>query len=268
MARRTLALLALLVLASALPAAAGEVVYAGLDGYRTVAERTYTDFERNPIPAGFFCPTSPAFTGKVRFRGLPIATTPANALDGADTVFARLDDATFDARGVAETRLQMQALSLVSTEPIKTGCGKYLVYVTLHGEQPISPAHHMRITKDNPLGGYFLAEFRIQYKLTFVPLNAARAQLELVRTSLFVAGSDHRWVMGETTKAASAVRVDTNNDGLPDRDLAGPSNFLAGKKAEAQLARYGAAAVDTKIELINDRELDSTGDDCSWHVVE
>ena len=43
----------------------------------------------------------------------------------------------FDAKGEAATRIQLMALSLVSTKPIETSCGPYDVAVSLAGKQPV-----------------------------------------------------------------------------------------------------------------------------------
>jgi hypothetical protein len=62
------------------------------------------------------------------FKGLPLATGTPGQLWGADTVVERLNDAAFNAEGVAMTGLQFRALSLVSIRPIKTACGTYYAY--------------------------------------------------------------------------------------------------------------------------------------------
>ena len=57
-------------------------------------------------PAGFFCPDSKPFTGKVSLQGEPLATEPAGSLGKIDTIVRRLDDTTFDAKGEGRTRIQ------------------------------------------------------------------------------------------------------------------------------------------------------------------
>jgi hypothetical protein len=56
----------------------------------------------------------------VTLRGVPWAASPAHSLGNTDTVVERLDDAVFDADGMATTRIRLVALSLESIEPICT----------------------------------------------------------------------------------------------------------------------------------------------------
>src|ERR1700709_824174 len=131
-----------MLLAGLSPLAADTVIHRGVDTFTTIADgNTYYDFARNPIPAGFFCKSSAAFTGRMTFKGLPLETGAPGQLHGADTVIERLDDATFDAIGRAVTRIQFRALSLVSIAPIKTSCGAFHVYVTLAGPQRVTTMH-------------------------------------------------------------------------------------------------------------------------------
>ncbi len=260
MLRRSLLLLLGLVLLAPSLLAADPVVFSGVDAFRTVASRTFTDLANDPIPAGFFCPGSAPFAGKIQLKGVPLAVEPANALRGADTLFLRLDDAAFNEEGIAQTRLQMQALSLASVKPIRTSCGAYRVRVTLaEGDQPISPKHHMTIVRESERGGYFLSEFQIRYKLTFVPV-AGGPNLELERTSRFSGGADHKWAFLNEDQGAFAgtVKVDTNGDGKPDTSLAGVSNFAAGRQARQLLGGTGTSSSFQEL---------STGD-CATHGIE
>jgi len=137
--RITLAALVCLLLPGLSPLAAESTIQRGIDIFTTADDgKTSYDFARNPIPAGFFCAASKAFTGRVTFKGLPLATGTPGQLSGADTVIERLDDAVFDAKGAATTRLQFRALSLVSTAPIRTACGAFHVYVSLAGQQRVT----------------------------------------------------------------------------------------------------------------------------------
>jgi hypothetical protein len=107
-------------------AAPSPVIPRGVDTFTTVADgNTFYDFSQNPIPAGFFCKRSAAFTGRIALRGVPLATDVPGSLHGRDTVLERLDDAAFDDSGVAVTRLQFKALSLASITPLKTACGSF-----------------------------------------------------------------------------------------------------------------------------------------------
>src|SRR5262245_64586256 len=101
---------------SSFPLAADPVIQRGIDAFTTTDNgKTYYDFAQNPIPAGFFCNKSAAFTGRIAFKGLPLETAAPGQLRGRDTVIERLDDAVFNAKDTAVTRLQFKALSLVSS---------------------------------------------------------------------------------------------------------------------------------------------------------
>src|SRR3954454_18729508 len=92
-------LVALAVVLLAAPLTAAEtVIHRGIDTFTTTANgTTFYDFSQSPIPAGFFCKSSAAFTGRVTLKGLPLETGAPGQLHGADTVIERLDDAAFGA---------------------------------------------------------------------------------------------------------------------------------------------------------------------------
>jgi hypothetical protein len=71
-------------------------------------------------------------------RGLPIVTGDEGTLGITDTIVQRLDDAPFNKRGVASTRIQVRAMTFESMLPLKTSCGLYKVRLSLSGEQPIT----------------------------------------------------------------------------------------------------------------------------------
>jgi hypothetical protein len=227
---RKLLLFALVVLLST-PTFAAEVDR-GLDLWRTAGNgTTFIDFSANPIPAGFFCHGSSAFTQKVIFEGVPLAADDPATLGGADTVIERMDDARFNRRGVATTRIQVRALSLASVRPIATECGLYTITVALTGEQPTT---QMRIVRVNEEGGYFKAPLALTAKLSFTPLrNAEREILELTRTVTFEVSPKIPWAVAPAghPRERELVRIDTDGDREPDRDLVNDSSFLAGMRA-------------------------------------
>jgi|CXWL01.1.fsa_nt_gi hypothetical protein len=220
----------------------------GLDLWRTAGNgTTFIDFSANPIPAGFFCTGSGAFTGKVAFEGVPLAADPPTALGGADTIIERLDDAAFNRRGVATTRIQVRALSLASVKPISTECGLYAITIALDGEQPTTA---MRIVRANEEGGFFKAPLALTAKLTFTPLiNREREVVELTRTVDFEISPRIPWTVRPADRPRERghelVRVDTDGDRQPDRDLGNDSSFLAGltaQQATRSSAELAAAA--------------------------
>lgn len=217
------------------PLSADSVVQRGVDVFTTAGDgRTFYDFSQNPIPAGFFCERSKVFTGRVEFKGLPLATKVPEALWGADTVIERLDNAAFDDQGVAVTRLRFRALSLVSTAPVKTTCGAYHVYVSLAGKQRVTT---MRIVRTQEGGGHFIAPLAVDVRMTFIPVKPARVKaprkLELMAGFTFPAQSlPWSFRSGVQAKKIGAAVVDTDGNLAPDTLVPGTSNFAAGRSPD------------------------------------
>lgn len=216
-----------LILALAAPARAGDnVIHKGVDIWMTVAGFAQASFEKEPLPAGFFCPGSKPFTGTVVFEGRPLAVEPAGSLGTVDTVVNRLDDAVFDDKGEATTRIQLMALSLVSTRPIETSCGKYDVAVSLSGEQPKTT---MRIVRNDYFGGTYSAPLALNVKLAFTPVDGARGRRFELARRIDLGPADHSvWAYINVPRYSGSVRIDTDGDGRTDRALPPASNFLAG----------------------------------------
>ncbi|HYG65605.1 MAG TPA: hypothetical protein VEL74_23685 [Thermoanaerobaculia bacterium] len=228
-----------LLAALALPAAANDVIYSGIDTWRTPADgSTFVDFSHEPLPAGFFCGKSAAFTGKVPFKGVPIVTE-GGSLGPTDTIVERLDDVTLDENGVGTTRVQLRALQFESIAPVKTACGKFNVRVHLDGEQPIT---EMRIVKENETGGRFFAHIGLRARVIFTPVRGqARRPMEVVREVRFQPSSRAPWSLRPSDKAVQRmgfVQVDTDADGTPDAFLPGTSNFAAGASMDKSIVYY------------------------------
>jgi hypothetical protein len=229
--KKTVTLFALILLASTAAFAADRGILAGSDLWTTPADgNTFADFGLEPIPAGFFCSGSAPFTGQIAFRGVPLATDDPDALGRADTIVQRLDDAVFNKRGVARTRLQVRALSLESMAPFKTSCGWFKAVASLAGNQPVTS---MRIVRDGATGGRFWAPLGLNVKLTFLPVgrNAQRGKLELVQGIRFEA-SPIDWTIPPSRPGveAKALFVDTDGDNVPDTEVPNRSNFAAGSR--------------------------------------
>jgi hypothetical protein len=226
--KRTVGFVVVILLGMCHLAMADPVIKPGIDAFTTLgAGRTYYNFTKTPIPAGFFCDSSSTFTGRVALRGLPIETGTPGQLKTTDTIIERLDEAVFDAQGVAETRIRFRALSMVSIAPIKTSCGAYHVYVTLDGKQPVT---RMRIDRSEPDGGSFRAPLAAKVRLTFVPVRGTNPRKLELKGSVTFPGKPIPWAFPEgttLTPLGSAV-VDTNGDLRPDTRLPGTSNFMAG----------------------------------------
>ena len=222
------------------PLAADSTIQRGIDIFETRGDgKTFYDFAQNPIPAGFFCKGSQVFTGQIAFKGLPLATEIPGQLRGGDTVIERLDDASFDAKGTAVTRIQFRALSLVSIAPIKTGCGAFHVYVSLRGTQRVTT---MKIYRTQDAGGNFVAPLAVNTRVTFIPVKPARnkaaRKLELAADFSFPdAPLPWRFSAGARAKGMGPVIVDTNGDLTPDTLLPSTSNFLAGSSPDRFMSK-------------------------------
>jgi hypothetical protein len=231
---KTLAVLVAAFLLSLSPLAADSAIQRGIDVFVTPADgSTYYDFAQSPIPAGFFCNASEAFTGRVAFKGLPLATQPPGQLRGGDTIVERLDDAAFNAKGTAVTRIQFKALSLVSIVPIKTACGSFHVYVSLGGRQRET---FMSIHRTKENGGTFVAPLAVNARLSFIPVTAkgqAPRKLELAGSFAFPP-IPLPWSLagGGRAKGTGPVLVDTDGDLTPDTLLSSTSNFVPGVFSE------------------------------------
>lgn len=244
---RSVALVAIVAaLISGAPVFAAETIHNGVDLWMTVAGFAQTNFADQPLPAGFFCEGSQPFTGTVKFKGAPLTVEPAGSLGAIDTIVRRLDDAKFDAKGEATTRIQLMALSLVSTKPIETSCGKYDVAVSLIGKQPVTL---MKIFQSDAFGGTYSAPLELNVKAVFTPVNGdLKGRREVTRRLDLGPGTNSVWAYVNLPRYKQGVRVDTNGDGKPDMVLPAASNFLAGVspallKSPPPLPRLTAATI-------------------------
>ncbi|HEY2294146.1 MAG TPA: hypothetical protein VGM86_25890 [Thermoanaerobaculia bacterium] len=216
--------------------AADRVIYNGIDLWSTVANgATFADFSKTPIPAGFFCNKSEPFTGRIAFKGIPVANNLPGGLRGADTIVQRLDDAVFNKKGIAQTRLQVRALNFESLAPIQTACGQFIARVTLDGEQPIT---RMQIIRESSAGGRFLAPISVNVKISFTPAGRpATEPLEIRKSLRFPPLPNQRWesVSAQSNnKIQGFLLVDTDGDKIPDTYLPGTSNFGVGRMRQSK----------------------------------
>ncbi len=239
------ALAAVLLVGSSPLLANDLVIKRGVDAFTTTDNgKTFFDFAQQPIPAGFFCSKSAAFTGRITFKGLPLETAVPGQLRGRDTVVERLDDAVFNARGTAVTRIRFKALSLVSTSPIQTACGAFHVYVTLAGRQRVTA---MSIHRTQAGGGSFVAPLAVDARLTFIPVKQGKGKsprkLEITGSFTFPA-SPIPWSLkgGTGAKQIGSAVVDTNGDLAPDALLHGTSNFWPGWSPDGLTSKYGGGS--------------------------
>lgn len=218
--------------------AADRAIYNGVDLWRTMADgSTHADFSKTPIPAGFFCGKSEPFTGRIGFKGVPVATNIPGALEKTDTIVQRLDDAVFNKNGVAQTRLQVRSLNFESIAPIQTACGQFTAKVSLDGEQ--QPVTRMRIIRENAAGGRFLAPISVNVKISFTPVGRPAAEpLEIRKSLRFPPLPNQRWesIPAQSgNKVQGFLLVDTDGDRIPDTYLPGTSNFGVGQMRRSKL---------------------------------
>jgi len=215
-----------LALVLACPVFVWGVVPAGVDLLATGAGDSHTGIYSGSLPGVFFCASCSAFTGRIAFQGAPLAVEPAGGLGGADTIVRRLDNAAFNDKGEAVTRIQLMALSLTSLKPVDTGCGLYNVAARLDGEQPITD---MRITHTAASGGSYVAPLALNVRLTFTPVNGDPAgQRSLTRKVTLGPSSLAVWTYATAPRYSGRIVVDTDGDGKPDTALPSASNFIAG----------------------------------------
>jgi hypothetical protein len=237
--RKSVLLVVTLMLVLALPAFAGaRTIQSGIDLWMTTGDgSTYADFTQLPIPAGFFCAGSEPFQGKVAMRGVPIVTGEAGALGVTDTIIQRFDNAAFNKRGVAVTRIQVRAMTFESMAPLKTACGAYKVRLSLNGPQPIT---QMRIVREDEHGGRFFAPISVNIKLNFVPIGREDGEvLEITREVRFPPSKTGYWSdlgVGRSTGHPETVQIDTDGDLVADTYVPGTSNFVAGRGSRGQKA--------------------------------
>lgn len=247
------------------PLAADGVVHRGIDLFTTIAGSSFYDFSPNPIPAGFFCEGSPAFDGRIDFQGVPLVTAVPGQLRGADTVVERLDDAVFDDRGAARTRVRVRALSMVGTQPLQTPCGAFQVHVALAGPQRVTT---MEVVRSAEGGGTFRAPLDIRARIEFVPMNGPRSLPPLAVTGSFtLPSSDIAWsyVGGPGFKQVGPVVVDTDGDQVPDTRLRGTSNFAAGWAPGGETGQAGSCTVcEPEVCHSNEGHLHCTGYTACW----
>jgi hypothetical protein len=180
------------------------------------------------MPLATGAPEQP-FSGRLKLKGMRLATGAPGQLRGADTVIERLDDAAFDANGTAVTRIVFRALSLVSIAPVETACGSFHLYISLAGGQQVTK---MTIYRTQEGGGTFEAPLNFNARLTFIPVKPAddkvSRKLEILGAINFP-GNPLPWsfpVAALDKRRREPVFVDTDGDLRPDTLLPSVSNFL------------------------------------------
>lgn len=137
--------------------AAAQVIPKGTDYWRTPLNGTKFKFPDKDVEALCKKAPDPNWNHEVTLRGIP-----AQGSDW-DSAVARLEDAKFDRKGNASTRVQFRSLSLISTAPSDTPCGRLIWTARLaKGPQPTTP---MTITKKSAQGGVFQADLALRVEM-------------------------------------------------------------------------------------------------------
>ncbi len=244
---RASCLLALFVLL-ALPALGQPwpTIQKGVDVFETSQTGgTQVDFSFTPIPAGFFCAGSAAFTGQVNLKGVPLVTAPAGVAGNADTIVERLADAVFPSGGgVATIPVVVRALGLTSGSNIQVSCPgvgitEWRVSSCLCAcdSGSLQPITSLTLKVDQSCGcGVANGTLKLNICLRFT--NVATGQtVGPVSQTITLAVKDMPWCPNAGNGdlvIASPFGVDTNCDGRPDLQLAGTSNFHPGRSCATQ----------------------------------
>jgi len=220
---------ALIILAAALLAVSAfaqkDAIAPGYDMFKTVSGgETYSSFANNPIPAGFFFEGSEAFTGRIDYVGVPLATQPVNALNGIDTIIERLDTAVFNDQGTAVSGLRIKALSMAAAAPIEVSGTLWDVSVSLTEKQPVTEVVYVR---DTDITGRFTADLVVNVRLTFTHQVNKKLTRTLDRTVHFNSYNEIPYQLAEPQSDAAAkvraqvdqVMVDADGDGVADAPL-------------------------------------------------
>lgn len=259
--------LALSLTAMASPAFAIDMIQNGSDLWSTPGNgTTYAKFDTEPIPAGFFCSGSAPFTGRVIFQGVPIATSPSEAFGNTDTIVHRLDDAIFNEKGVASTRIQMRAMQFQGVEALRTECGKFNVGLVLDGSlQPVTKMDIYRLGEDH---GYFVAEISANVRITFTPVSGKGPTLEVAREVRFPPARNvwaSRPGEGVVTRQGF-VLADTDGNGRADAYVPGSSNnFAAGWHKDGTAAVPLTKAEQDSRAIQQEMIIDCHEDPCGLH---
>jgi hypothetical protein len=178
-----LLLLILVVMMSCAKKPDTTTIPAGFDLFRTDPETTFFNFEKMPIPAGFFAADSAPFTGTVKFSGgiLPSSHFKGRELTQVDTIVRREQPVTLSSTYPASNKVsvEMTGLSLFSEHPIQVQVGKQMelwdVQVDLSARRPSKGV--MTITKTDAYGGTFESQLTVYPVFRFTRVSDAQERI-------------------------------------------------------------------------------------------
>jgi len=234
--RLTLGLCCLAVLlVAAAPAMAQQTFDPGIDAWSTdPAGGTFVNLD---LPADFFCSGSAPYFGPVILGGVPLASNPAGALNGADTVIERLDKVVLNSGGCGKTSVVVRALSLASASPIGIFCPasgtstRWQVEACTCGCCGVQPITTVEICDDGTgCGcGRFKGDLKLDVCLKFRNVEDGTVLGPVQQTiSLKIDSPYCEKNPGSVLPVKTAVMVDTNCDSQADLAVPGSSNFFPG----------------------------------------
>lgn len=261
MKRSAFALLALVLAAG--PVVAMDHVPPGVDFFATRGDgQTFMDFASNPVPAGFFCPGSAPFTGRVEFRGVPIVGAPGKT----DTIIERIDEASFNDKGVGSSRIRIRAVQLESLKPLVTSCGNFILRASLAERE--QPTTRIRIRQTGEGGGFFNATLALNLRLSFHPVSGKGRVRVLEDTISFNRSSRFPWaVAADGAEVERSLTIDTNADGRPDTRVTQRGSFIAGAKPGHAIGEAGGSLIGAPQAVLTDMEQQLDPDEPEPHVL-
>ncbi len=168
----------------------------GLDFFRTDPRTSFSFSGDFAIPAGFFGEGSGRYFGTVNFKGVPLGNFRDHKTGKADTVIERKNAPAAATKYPSESKtdIEIAALSLQSTQPIKVHAGKktelWDVKVGLSSSHPSTGT--MTFNQRTAKGGSATSEFTVYPLFTFVRRgDKAEKTLDTGTQKLAAAGTQH-----------------------------------------------------------------------------
>jgi hypothetical protein len=204
------------------PADAQLTIQRGVDLFSSQAG-TLVDFSKDPLPTNFFgC--GEKFSGTISFVGRPILAD--KPIGNTDTIIQRPNNIPL-VGGVGSGAIRIVALSLRNaawTDP----CGRTWKVTARLDQAAAQPGGTITITQTSATGGTFSSSMTV---LGEVSWTDGAATLGPVANAVTLASNGSCWATspgaGGLTVTAP-LTVDSDGDGVLDRQLLGTSNFHPG----------------------------------------
>jgi hypothetical protein len=218
----------------AVPAmAVSTTITSGSDIFST-STGTVADFAISPLPAGFFCTGSSAFSGTIPLTGVPLTTVPAGIAGTADTIVERLANGVFSTSGTTTIPVILRAMKMRSASNLSVSCSgvgttHWQVDVCLCGTQTQTS---ITASIDPACGvcGTFNGLLSVNACLRFTRLDNGDV-LGPVAQTIRVGIVSMPWCYQAGARETVVTRpftVDTDCNGTTDRTVPATSNFHPG----------------------------------------